>query len=202
MSATEPIAARARLMSEAGYFDENSDEVVPSPCISVCRHDGRPQPLRGVLRTIDEIRAWAGRRQCTAARHLGQAACSVPGLTCPILVADSLCLLHAASGSAGAQPMKHITFYLDFVSPYAWVGVPAPARCAGGAELQRFLQTRAAGRVAAAARQPGPAGIAPKRDWTYRHVTWLGHAQGTPLQMLACHPFKPAAPLRQALGLQ
>lgn len=37
MSATEPIAARARLMSEAGYFDESSDEVVPSPCISVCR---------------------------------------------------------------------------------------------------------------------------------------------------------------------
>ena len=37
MSATEPIAARACLMSEAGYFDENSDEVVPSPCISVCR---------------------------------------------------------------------------------------------------------------------------------------------------------------------
>ena len=47
---------------------------------------------------------------------------------------------------------------------------------------------------------PGPAGIAPKRDWTYRHVTWLGHAQGTPLQMPARHPFNPLPLLRQSLA--
>ena len=59
MSATEPIAARARLMSEAGYFDENSDEVVPSPCISVCRMPEDRSRCEGCFRTIDEIRAWA-----------------------------------------------------------------------------------------------------------------------------------------------
>ena len=59
MSATESIAARARLMSEAGYFDENSDEVVPSPCISVCRMTEDRSRCEGCFRTIDEIRAWS-----------------------------------------------------------------------------------------------------------------------------------------------
>jgi len=43
-------------MSEAGYVDENSDEVVPSPCISVTEDRSR---CEGCFRTIDEIRAWA-----------------------------------------------------------------------------------------------------------------------------------------------
>ena len=59
MSATESIAVRARLMSEAGYFDENSDEVVPSPCISVCRMTEDRSRCEGCFRTIPEIRAWA-----------------------------------------------------------------------------------------------------------------------------------------------
>ena len=59
MTPTEPIAARARLMSEAGYFDENSDEVVPSPCISVCRMTEDRSRCEGCFRTIPEIRAWA-----------------------------------------------------------------------------------------------------------------------------------------------
>jgi len=59
MSATEAIAARARLLGEAGYFDANSDEAVPSPCISVCRLDANRQLCEGCFRTIDEIRAWA-----------------------------------------------------------------------------------------------------------------------------------------------
>ena len=59
MTATEPIAARARLMSEAGYFDENSDEVVPSPCISVCRMAPDGGLCEGCFRTVAEIRAWS-----------------------------------------------------------------------------------------------------------------------------------------------
>jgi len=59
MSATEGIAARARLLGEAGYFDQNSDEVVPSPCISVCRMSEDRSHCVGCFRTIPEIRAWA-----------------------------------------------------------------------------------------------------------------------------------------------
>ncbi|MFN7857406.1 MAG: DsbA family protein, partial [Acidovorax sp.] len=40
----------------------------------------------------------------------------------------------------------------------------------------------------------------PKRDWTYRHVTWLGHAQGIALHMPTCHPFNPLPLLRQSLA--
>ncbi|WP_119965176.1 DUF1289 domain-containing protein [Simplicispira lacusdiani] len=59
MSATEGIAARARLLGEAGYFDANSDEVIPSPCISVCRMSEDRSHCEGCFRTIPEIRAWA-----------------------------------------------------------------------------------------------------------------------------------------------
>ncbi|EER61270.1 protein of unknown function DUF1289 [Acidovorax delafieldii 2AN] len=59
MNATEGIAARARLLSAAGYFDENSDEVIPSPCISVCRMSDDRSHCEGCFRTIPEIRAWA-----------------------------------------------------------------------------------------------------------------------------------------------
>ncbi|NCU64854.1 DUF1289 domain-containing protein [Acidovorax sp. 210-6] len=59
MSAIESIAARARLLGEAGYFDPNSDEVIPSPCISVCRMSEDRSHCVGCFRTIPEIRAWA-----------------------------------------------------------------------------------------------------------------------------------------------
>ena len=59
MSATEAIAARAQLLSAAGYFDADSDEVIPSPCISVCRMTEDRSRCEGCFRTIDEIRAWA-----------------------------------------------------------------------------------------------------------------------------------------------
>ncbi|HCE29311.1 MAG: DUF1289 domain-containing protein [Verminephrobacter sp.] len=59
MNASESIAARARLLGEAGYFDENSDEGIPSPCISVCRMSEDRSHCLGCFRTIPEIRAWA-----------------------------------------------------------------------------------------------------------------------------------------------
>ena len=96
--------------------------------------------------------------------------------------------------------MKQITFYLDFVSPYAWLAFERlPLELEGlshhvrykpvllGALLQRYAN-------------PGPAGIPPKRDWTYRHATWLGHAQGCGLDMPAHHPFNPLPLLRLALA--
>lgn len=60
MNATKPIAARADLVSAAGYFDPESDEVVPSPCISVCLLSDDRSRCEGCFRTLDEIRAWSG----------------------------------------------------------------------------------------------------------------------------------------------
>ena len=59
MNATKPIAARAELLRAAGYFDQNSDEDDPSPCISVCRMTEDRSHSEGCFRTIPEIRAWA-----------------------------------------------------------------------------------------------------------------------------------------------
>ncbi len=62
MDATSPppIAARAQLLAEAGYFAPDSEEVVPSPCISVCRMTPDQSHCEGCFRTVAEIRAWAG----------------------------------------------------------------------------------------------------------------------------------------------
>lgn len=88
--ATESIAARACLMSDAGYFDVNSDEVVPSPCISVCRMTEDRSRCEGCFRTIDEIRAWSGadsaQRRAIWGRLLGRAQVPLPASLSQALV--------------------------------------------------------------------------------------------------------------------
>lgn len=96
--------------------------------------------------------------------------------------------------------MKHITFYLDFVSPYAWLAFERLPDVLEGLSYSLDYQPVLLGALLQQHGNPGPAGIAPKRDWTYRHVSWLGQAQGTPLQMPARHPFNPLPLLRQALA--
>ncbi len=96
--------------------------------------------------------------------------------------------------------MKHITFYLDFVSPYAWLAFQRlPEELEG---LSHSVEYRPVllGALLQLHANPGPAGIAPKREWTYRHATWLGHATGIGLQMPARHPFNPLPLLRLALA--
>ena len=96
--------------------------------------------------------------------------------------------------------MKHVTFYLDFVSPYAWLAFERLPEALAGLSYSVAYRPVLLGALLQQHANPGPAGIAPKRDWTYRHVTWLGHAQGTPLQMPLRHPFNPLPLLRQALA--
>ena len=96
--------------------------------------------------------------------------------------------------------MKHITFYLDFVSPYAWLAFERLPEALEGLSYSVAYRPVLLGALLQQHANPGPAGIAPKRDWTYRHVAWLGHAQGTPLDMPARHPFNPLPLLRQALA--
>ena len=96
--------------------------------------------------------------------------------------------------------MKHITFYLDFVSPYAWLAFERLPEALEG--LSHSVEYRPVLLCALLQQHgnPGPAGIAPKRDWTYRHALWLGHALGVGLQMPARHPFNALPLLRQALA--
>ncbi len=96
--------------------------------------------------------------------------------------------------------MKHITFYLDFLSPYAWLAFERlPLELEGLSYSVRYRPVLL-GALLKQHGNPGPGGITPKRDWTFRHVAWLGHALGIPLTMPARFPFSPLPLLRQALA--
>ena len=96
--------------------------------------------------------------------------------------------------------MKHITFYLDFISPYAWLAFDAMPRALMGLSYSVTYKPVLLGSLLKHHGQLGPAEIPAKRDWTYRHVLWLARQQGVPLQMPALHPFNPLSLLRLAVA--
>ena len=96
--------------------------------------------------------------------------------------------------------MKTITFYLDFISPYAWLAFHALPRALEGISHQVVHKPVLFGALLKHHGQLGPAEIPAKRDWTYRQVLWLARAQGCELQLPATHPFNPLALLRLAVA--
>lgn len=96
--------------------------------------------------------------------------------------------------------MKHITFYLDFVSPYAYLAFEALPEALKGLSYEVDMRPVLFAGLLKHHGQLGPAEIPGKRDWTYRQVQWLAHTNGIPLQMPAVHPFNPLALLRLALA--
>lgn len=48
-----------KLLAQQAAFAGATAENVPSPCVSVCRMDGRSGLCEGCLRTLDEIRLWS-----------------------------------------------------------------------------------------------------------------------------------------------
>ena len=94
--------------------------------------------------------------------------------------------------------MKHLDWYFDVISPFAYLAStqlqrisplasikPVPVVFAG--LLQHF------GNI-------GPAEIAPKRQWTFEHCAWTAHQLGVPLNPPAAHPFNPVPLLRAVLA--
>lgn len=92
-----------------------------------------------------------------------------------------------------------IDWYFDLISPYAYLQAQ---------DLETLSQRR---RIALKPvlfagllehwGQLGPAEIAPKRLFTYRHVKWLAERRGLPLRMPAAHPFNPLKLLRLACAV-
>lgn len=92
--------------------------------------------------------------------------------------------------------MKLLRFSFDPISPYAYLAFERlPQVLEGLSYSVRYEPILLAGLLQHWG-QKGPAEIAPKRDWTYRQVLWLGYALGVPLQMPAAHPFNPLPLLR------
>jgi 2-hydroxychromene-2-carboxylate isomerase len=93
-----------------------------------------------------------------------------------------------------------ITWYYDFISPYAYlqshklndfcehaVVVCKPVLFAG--LLKHWGQL-------------GPAEIVPKRQWTFEQVAYLAYRHNIPLTMPPMHPFNPLPLLRLAVALE
>jgi 2-hydroxychromene-2-carboxylate isomerase len=96
--------------------------------------------------------------------------------------------------------MKHITFYLDFISPYAYLAFEKlPVALMGHSYSVTYKPILFAALLKHHG-QLGPAEMPSKRDWTYRQVQWLAHTQGVELQLPASHPFNPLALLRLAVA--
>lgn len=96
--------------------------------------------------------------------------------------------------------MKRITFWLDFISPYAYLAFEQlPLALEGLSYEVEYRPVLFAGLLKHHG-QLGPAEIPGKREWTYRQVLWLAQANGVPMQMPATHPFNPLGVLRLALA--
>lgn len=96
--------------------------------------------------------------------------------------------------------MKHITFHLDFISPYAYLAFEQLPETLKGISYSVDYRPVLFAAMLKHHGQLGPAEIAPKRDWTYRQVMWLAHSLNIPMQMPAIHPFNPLPLLRLAIA--
>ncbi len=94
--------------------------------------------------------------------------------------------------------MKRITFYLDFISPYAYLAFERLPQALQGLSYEVAYRPILFAGLLKHHGQLGPAEIGPKRDWTYRQVAWLAAQHGVPLELPAAHPFNPLGLLRLA----
>ncbi|MES2957955.1 MAG: 2-hydroxychromene-2-carboxylate isomerase [Pseudomonadota bacterium] len=96
--------------------------------------------------------------------------------------------------------MKHVNFWFDPVSPFAYLAFEhLPTALEGCSVAVTYRPVLFAGLLAHWG-QKGPAEIEPKRAWTFRHVHWLAHRLGIRLDTPAVHPFNPLPLLRLALA--
>jgi 2-hydroxychromene-2-carboxylate isomerase len=90
-------------------------------------------------------------------------------------------------------------WYFDFVSPYAYLQAEQLGALPVGIELDLKPVLFAA--LLDHWGQLGPAEIAPKRTFTYRHVQWLADRAGIAFNAPRAHPFNPLRLLRLATAL-
>lgn len=96
--------------------------------------------------------------------------------------------------------MKHITFHLDFISPYAYLAFELLPAALLGLSYSVTYRPLLFAALLKHHGQLGPAEITPKRAWTYRQVLWLARQHRIEMQLPASHPFNPLALLRLAVA--
>jgi 2-hydroxychromene-2-carboxylate isomerase len=94
--------------------------------------------------------------------------------------------------------VHHVRFYLDVVSPYAYLAFERlPELLQGLSVVVDYRPVLFAGLLQHWG-QKGPAEIEPKRQWTFRQVHWQAARHGIPLDTPVQHPFNPL-PLQRLL---
>lgn len=96
--------------------------------------------------------------------------------------------------------MKHLDFWFDPVSPYAYLAFERLPQVLEGVSYHVAYRPLLFAGLLRHWGQRGPAEIEPKRAWTFRQVAWLAHRHGIDLQTPASHPFNPLPLLRLALA--
>ena len=96
--------------------------------------------------------------------------------------------------------MKRITFWLDFISPFAYLAFERLPQALQGCSYAVDYRPLLCAGLLQQHGQKGPAEIEPKRAWTFRHVHWLAHRHGVPMDTPLQHPFNPLPLLRLALA--
>ena len=74
--------------------------------------------------------------------------------------------------------MKHLRFYFDLVSPYAYLAFERLPQALEGLSVEVSYQPVLFAGLLQHWENKGPAEIEPKRAWTFRQVAWLAHEQG------------------------
>ena len=92
-----------------------------------------------------------------------------------------------------------LDWYFDFISPFAYLQWARLGEVPAAVEVR--LQPVLLAGILNHWGQLGPAEIAPKRQFTYQHATWLAARAGLPFRMPAGHPFNSLPLLRLAWSL-
>ncbi len=90
-------------------------------------------------------------------------------------------------------------WYFDFISPYAYLQSTQLEQLAA-VEPVECVPVLFAG-LLNHWENVGPAEINPKRDWTFKRVSYLAHRDNIPFKLPAHHPFNPLPLLRLSIAL-
>lgn len=94
--------------------------------------------------------------------------------------------------------MPPAIWYFDFISPFAYLQLPAILHLR--ARLDIAPKPVVLGAILASHGQLGPAEIPRKREFTYRFAQWRADHDGIPLRFPPAHPFNPLAALRLCIA--